>query len=385
MLDDLSELDSQQQPKLTARTRNVAESTSHLSYEDLEAYVQGRLAPARLQHCRGHLDSCDACRAELEDLRALRSDLPGTAQALPIRRESSRSRRRNGLKLHAVGALAMVLVAAAAAVFWWRHEKSPIAAATPAPAATLARSVTPAPVATASRTAPPSPVTLARPRTPTALSVTPIRDARLAEDVAALPDDLRPAVTEAIQQGRLRLPADLTLLRGRALAAAAATQTNTGFALLSPFGEAVSESRPEFRWQPLPGAVKYSIAIVDEKLHPVQRSAALRATEWRPRRALHRGQTYLWQVTATTRDGSTVVASSPPPLGAFVQIISTQLADEIGQFRHRHETSHLVIGVLYAQAGMLTAGAGELRKVAPGDPSYGTAKSLLDELPAEGP
>jgi hypothetical protein len=94
-------------------------------------------------------------------------------------------------------------------------------------------------------------------------------------------------------------------------AALAATPANTRFALLGPFGDAVADTRPEFSWQPLAGATHYSIAIVDERLHPVQHSHALRTTTWKPRRPLRHGHTYLWQVTATLHGGKKVVASEP--------------------------------------------------------------------------
>jgi hypothetical protein len=114
-------------------------------------------------------------------------------------------------------------------------------------------------------------------------------------------------------------PSAAVQLRGRAsipLAATPATTpapapVSTRFALLGPFGEAVSETRPEFSWQPLAGAAHYSVVIVDEGLHPVQHSRALHTTVWKPRRPLRRGRTYLWQVTATLRGGTKVVAIAP--------------------------------------------------------------------------
>ncbi len=47
-----------------------------------------------------------------------------------------------------------------------------------------------------------------------------------------------------------------------------------------------------------------------------------RTTGWRPRRPLRRGQTYFWQVTATLRDGSKVVASASSPLPALLRIVT---------------------------------------------------------------
>ena len=82
--------------------------------------------------------------------------------------------------------------------------------------------------------------------------------------------------------------------------------------------------------------------------------------------------------------------------GAFFQgrqhllrIVPVKLSDEMARFRKDHQDSHLVLGALYAQAGMLTESEAELKKVAPGDPSYKTARALLESLasgsPAEAP
>ena len=350
-------MDSGLQDKPTAQSGGVEESIRHLTSADLEGYLQGRLSPAPLKHCRTHLDSCEACRAELEDLRTFKSNSAGFSRSEPERRELGRGRRRRTLALPAAAAIATIAVAATSAVFWWRHERPPANKTSVAVAVT--HPVAPVPTASVQT-----------------------RDTRLADEVAALPADVRPAVSEAIQHGKLQLPTDVSQLRGRAHTLLGAPDANAGFALLSPFGEAIAETRPEFRWQPLPGAVKYSVAIVDAGLHPVQRSPALRTTSWRPRRPLRRGRTYLWQVTATLRGRSTVVASTPE---ALLRIIPNKLADELAQFRKGHEDAHLVLGALYAQAGMLTESADELKKVAPGDSSYSTARTLLESLPATGP
>jgi hypothetical protein len=350
MLDHLSDAQS-------AQSGGVEESIRHLTHQDLEAYLEGRLPAARLQHCRTHLDSCEACRAELEDLRTFKSDLAGFARSEPDRREMKRGRRRRRLTLPRAAAVATIVVAAVSAVLWWGRDRP--------------RSNKTSVAVTVTHTLPPVPAAGAQ-----------ARDTRLADEIAALPEDVRPAVSEAIQHGKLRPPTDVIQLRGRAHTLSGAPETNTGFALLGPFGEAIAETRPEFRWQPLAGAIRYS---VDAGLHPVQRSPALRTTGWRPRRPLRRGQTYLWQVTATLRGRSTVVASGPPSPGALLRIIPQKLADELAQFRQRHEGAHLVLGALYAQAGMLTESADELRKVPPGDSSYSTAQKLLESLPSTSP
>jgi anti-sigma factor RsiW len=291
VLDQLPDTDSVLEPKSTAQSGGVAGSTRHLTPEDLEAYANGRLASARLDHCRIHLESCDACRAELEDLRIFKSELSGFQRTEPSRREPARRKRRRGLTLSQAVSVATIVVIAGAAIFWWERG-SPSRSKTSAAAVSVGRSSVAAAGSGAS-VAPPAP--------------------------AAAPKQAAPP---------LQLPADSTGLHGPAPPQSGASRANTEFALLGPFGEAISETRPEFRWQPLPGAIRYSVVIVDVGLHPVQRSPSLRKTVWRPRRPLRRGRTYLWQVTATLRGGSKVVASEPSVSETVLRIVPLKLADD---------------------------------------------------------
>ena len=300
MLDQLPDTDSVLEPKSTAQSGGVAGPTRHLTPEDLEAYATGRLASAQLDHCRIHLESCDACRAELEDLRIFKSEMSGFQRSEPSRREPERRKRRRGLTLPQAVSVATIVVIAGAAIFWWERG-SPWGSKTSA-----AASVRHSPVASAGSVAPPAPPAPPAPLAPTA------RPAPTAP----------PAPTATIKRAAppLQLPTDATGLPGHAPPSSGAPGANT-FALLGPFGEAISETRPEFSWQPLPGAVRYSVVIVDVGLHPVQRSPSLRKTVWRPRRPLRRGRTYLWQVTATLRGGSKVVASEPSVSATLLRIV----------------------------------------------------------------
>jgi hypothetical protein len=466
--------DSVLEPELTGKAVNVAGAIRHLSQDDLESYAGGRLASARLSYCQTHLDSCEACRAELEDIRTLQTELASFPRREANRHEPGRGGRRRSLAVPVTASVGIVLVAGVAAVWWWRHAgprtsntvtaarvaPAPVVASAapdaPSPPAATTRQVAAVPAAaSAPRAAPPSSVTPTRvalasrapassapaatvtpvastpraalaappardlsaapttrvalvqpaasvprgaasipvpavtatptsvPRTPsapTAAASVQTHGTQLAEEIAALPVDLRLGVSEAIQQGKLQLPADVQRVHDRAVAPSLPAAANTGFSLSGPFGEATFETRPKFTWQPLAGAIGYTVAIVDQGLRPVQHSPGLRATTWRPRRALAHGRTYLWQVTATLRGGSKVVASSPSPSEATLRILPRKLADEIAHFQRGHRDAHLVLGVLYAQAGMVTEGAGELRQVPPGDSSYNIARRLVESL-----
>ena len=306
MLDQPTEADTELKPKRTAPFGGAGESVRHLSFEDLEAYVNGRLPPARLTHCQAHLDSCVACRAELEDLRTLESEAAGFARPQPLGRELERRRKRRTLTLVQTATVAVIFVGVASTAIWWGRDK--LLSKKPPVAATVTQIASP-PLATIPSPASSPPIATAQPR-----------DTRPAGQVSAQLTSAKPGVAASIQQGNSQSATGLSRSREPAPTSAGAPETDKGFSLVSPFGEATAESRPEFHWTPLAGAVRYSVAIVDERLHPVQHSRALRTTSWRPRRPLRRGRTYLWQVTATLRHGSTVVASGPSSSGALLRI-----------------------------------------------------------------
>jgi hypothetical protein len=152
------------------------------------------------------------------------------------------------------------------------------------------------------------------------------------------------------------------------------------FAVLAPVGEFVSDARPNFRWQPLQGAASYSVAIFDAGFNRVQSSSALQTTQWQPPKPLERGHIYQWQVTATMKDGTTVISPRPPSPEARIQILQQSKADELERFRQGHAHAHLVLGILYAQAGVLTEAETELAQVSNDDPRYATALTLLKSI-----
>jgi hypothetical protein len=296
VLDQLSDTDVELSPAQSGG------AIRHLGPEDLESYASGRLTSARLNDCQTHLESCEACRAELEDLRIFKSEMSGFPRAEPQRRAARK--RRSGLTLPAAASIATMFVAVGCTVLWWRHQspradKTASAAAPSTSVASPAAGVAPAAArATAAAAPAAAPAAPAAPATPAAV----VTAARLPAPPAA--SDTQTHNTRLVAEHAGQAPQ-------RAPAAPLAAKTSTEFALLGPNGAALAETRPEFSWQPLVGAVRYRVVIVDAGLRPVQRSPLLRKTVWRPRRPLRRGRTYLWQVTATLRGGSKVVASAP--------------------------------------------------------------------------
>lgn len=360
MSDQLSDTDTVIEPKSTEKSSDTTGLIRHLAQTDLEAYAKGRLPAARLNDCQAHLDSCEACRAELEDIRTFQSDLAGFQRAEPAYgQQPTRRKRRSSPVLPLAASAVVISVAVVSGILWWRHGKP-----------------------TTNKASPAAPVVAQSTATPHSVAVQ-TSNAHLAEASATSSHDARPVIPQAMPRDKPQVPTAASPSAAHTLPEANRPETNGKFALLSPFGQTISETHPVFTWQPLPGAIGYTVEIVDVGLHPVQHSPALQATSWRPHRPLPPGHTYLWQVTATLHGGTKVVASEPSLSGTALKIIPAKYANEIAHFKQVHQEAHLALGALYAQAGMLTESADELRKVQPGDPLYNTARTMLKSLPTE--
>src|SRR6185295_4641489 len=110
--------------------------------------------------------------------------------------------------------------------------------------------------------------------------------------------------------------------------------------------------RPAFRWRPLSGAVSYSVTLYNTASREVIVSPALAVTEWTPPQPLARGGIYAWEVTAI-RDGKEFRAPMPPVPQAKFNVLQQATVNELNRARQMYPGSHLMPGILYAQAGLL--------------------------------
>ncbi|HEX8139546.1 MAG TPA: hypothetical protein VF544_18450 [Pyrinomonadaceae bacterium] len=143
----------------------------------------------------------------------------------------------------------------------------------------------------------------------------------------------------------------------------------------------VESDRPTFIWEPLKGASSYIVSVFDAQLNEVARSEAQTTTVWRPPRALQRGAIYRWQVIAV-KDGREEVLPSPTAPEARFKILEQQQAQALARARQRHANSHLALGVLYAQSGLLDEAETELQALVEDNPTSKVAGKLLRSLQA---
>jgi hypothetical protein len=295
---------------------------SHLSDADVVDYAAGRSDAAARAQGRAHLAVCSTCAREVGELQAWAA---GRRRVRP---------------------------------FWYAAAAAALLTAVLAPV--LMRSRAP------SRPTPDTPSS-------------PASGAMLA-GLDGLPTAQREQVEAALRDGVAPLPPSVArLARSRERLMGPDAAPSPAFRLLEPTGTAVVTDRPAFRWEPLPGARDYTVAVFDEALRPVARASALSETTWTPEGPLPRGQTYTWQVTAYRASGS-VTAPAPPEPPATVHVLATDTARLLDQTAAAHPGAHLLVGILYAQAGVRAEAEKHLAQVPATDPHAEVARRTLERV-----
>ena len=186
------------------------------------------------------------------------------------------------------------------------------------------------------------------------------------------------AIKNALLNGRVPLPPSLRELRS-ARSGTLMGEARTEFKLLAPAGAVIESDQPNLRWSALEGAASYTVTIYDSSLAEVAASDRLTMTQWAVPTALARGRTYIWQVRAV-KDGREVIA--PPPAGSRVKfrVLERAKVEEVERARKSHAKSHLVMGLVYAEAGLLDEAAREFDALVKDNPQSSIARKLLQNV-----
>lgn len=153
------------------------------------------------------------------------------------------------------------------------------------------------------------------------------------------------------------------------------------FRLIGPVGEVITEDQPTLQWQPLHGATAYVASVFDTQFRTVEKSKPLSATAWRLPVPLRRGSTYFWQVTATRGSQQITAPVAPAPRAQF-RVLDRQTMEALGNVRAQRPDSHLTLGVLYAQAGLLSDSEREFQALTKQNPDSAIARKLLHAVQA---
>lgn len=355
---------------VTAAFQEALARPEHPPYQQLAAYVDSELSSGDREGLEAHLQECPQCASETQDLRSLQAELsPGVS---PARTPSAW---RRILALWGMPAFRMpVRVAAMAAGVALAGWLVSLAVRQPVED----RAARPTVPITAPKVPDPHEVLVAL--DDGAGRVVLDRQGRL-HGLASRDRTHEAAVRAALSAQRVAAPPLLRELAGAAGTLMGVPEGSEVFRLLSPLATAVLEDRPIFRWRRHPAARAYDVTVYGSGFRRVAAGRSLSATEWRPAQPLPRGQVLLWQVRTLVGDKE-VVAPPPAAPEAKFKVLEQAQADELANLRQTYAGSHLMLGALYAEAGLLEEAERELQSLLEANPESPVAEKLLASVKA---
>jgi hypothetical protein len=410
----------------------LEEASTHLTYEQTAAYVDQRLDDVEREIVNSHLQLCQACKDDVRDLSAFRATLNRETESQPLS-QPARQERFNALRpslnlwqrLRPLGLLAFALLIATVLVSLFflsrpRRTSQPLVVQSnpnaPTPTISTSPAQTPAPTSPTPPVGPTSQTGKPANESPAQLTGTQSTGANNRSSKPAskpgtsapLPAEMRMAlmdggvrvtidgagrlaglgpltpaaqraVREALEKGVVETPANLRQLIGQSETLLGSSDQRIAFSLSSPVGTIVRAERPRLSWQPLEGAASYTVAVYDADFNRVAQSPPLSSTEWVLPQPLRRGGSYRWQVTAL-KDGKEIVAPVAPAPEARFGILDQPAADRLDRDEEEGRNSHLVRGVLAAQAGLLDDAEREFQALQDANPRSPIARKLLHNV-----
>lgn len=362
-------------------------AAAHLTFEQLSRCVDETLDRSEALFVTDHLSSCLQCEGAVNDLRAFASEAaPSNSLTAPRAVKQSLGNKVRALlwpsaPAPAVGWALAMLVLVILAGWMIRSVMAPKShspeladrGGQPTPAPSVAPSLSEPALTPVPETAP----LLAQVLDGTGL-IALDRQGRLS-GAEQLPPAYQHLVKEALSKQSVTRPDSLEGLKRRGSSLMGGNDQGAQFSLLAPVGKVVFADRPTFRWTLLAGATAYVVEIYDEQFTLALKSEAVQRPPWTPSQPLARGRVYAWQVKAT-KDGQEVQAPKPPATQARFRVLAQPRAEEIARARRHYASSHLALGLLYAQAGLLDEAEQELRALRRTNPDSAVVRRLLAQV-----
>jgi predicted anti-sigma-YlaC factor YlaD len=387
--------------EFTRSLRLELESTgpAHLAYERLEAYVDGALDPVDREIVEGHLMSCAGCSSELEDLRAFAAELvaapiivPQTVAATPIEtaRIPSKSWREwldDFIRLPAVWlpvrlAAFGLMIGLLTWTAWLQSKNS--ALQTALDEQKRENQKLSQDYQAASGSVAELEKRIAQLEGASSFLAT-LEDGggRITLDARGNLTGVAPAYMDLVKQtltsGRVETPSMLAGLAGKSAILMGPSGDGRPFALLGPVGVVVLSDRPVFRWGAFKGAESYVVRIYDSDFNQAAASPQVAETSWTASVPLRRGRVYSWQATALV-DGREVASPVKPAPDARFMVLDQATAGALAKAKNDAPRAHLILGVLYAQAGLLEDAEREFQALLLANPQSGAARKLLQDV-----
>lgn len=400
-------LDDEQrvQPVVQALRRDLAATGwTHLSYEQLASYVKGPLDETDREILDSHLKLCPQCSAELEGLRTFATEM----DAYPAREYAPQMPSSPGQKL-----LSFVKVLREEAEGFWRSPAFWLPARLAGLGLVVALLVWAGLLKSrnsqlqsaldgernqneklkqnyqaASASVNELQNQLAQLKSaglPSSPIVVTLNDGdgqvTLDQDgnVAGAPPEHQQTVKQTLIAQQIRTPPILSELIGKSGVLMGPADNGHPIALLSPVGTMVISDRPVFRWRALEGAEGYVVKIYDADFNEVAASPQLSRTVWTATPLLQRGRTYSWQVMARA-GGKEIVSPVKPAPDAKFMVVNQTKASELIHAKSASANSHLTLGILYGQAGLLDDAEREFQALLRANPQSALVQKLLRSI-----
>lgn len=361
----------------------VLAEPSHLSPDCLAAYTSGSLNQVDSEVVEAHLDFCARCRAEIQELKMIKSALDSER----VRRPSAINWLTNSSVI-ARAAAALVIVFLTVMIIITHNETRNLRSELNAVRQTGDELSRLKGELSETRTQ------LEELRLATALTSHAELSVALQDASGTIGLDKQGNVTglgligepynmlvvKALTTGRPATPTWLRELtvRDKSLMGESGLAP---FRPLEPSGVVVASDRPVFRWSPLAGATSYRVVVSDSSFGQVATSEELQTTEWTPPKALPRGVTYRWSIRAV-KDGKETVAPAPPLPQARFRVLDKARLAEVNRARRDHGNSHLLMGAVYANAGLVEDAEREFEALVRANPRAAIPEKLLANIKA---
>lgn len=196
-----------------------------------------------------------------------------------------------------------------------------------------------------------------------------------------VPAPTRDEIAKVLISERLEQPAILKELRGQE-GSLRGSKTAQPFKLNSPSRTVIVTDRPTLKWEKASGASSYRVYVNDSAGHEITRSEELSSehTEWRLPKPLKRGEIYVWTVIAVI-DGKEIVSPGPSSPEIKFQVLSSGKLRELSQVKTT--SSHLALGIFYANVGLKTEAEVEFRHLVQMNPKSKLVRHLLRSLQSQ--
>jgi anti-sigma factor RsiW len=372
---------------------------THINYEELASYVEGGLDQTDREIVDSHLKLCEQCSGELDGLRTFATELaaypakeygPRAPWSVGekllrfgkgLRQRAKRLWRLPALWLPVAASLGLVIALISVGILLSRNSQ--LQTALDAERRENEKLKQDYQAANASVTELESQLAqLKSIELPPSRNVVTLNDGSgqvtLNEDgnLAGVPQAYQETVKQTLTSHQITTPEMLSELIGKSGVLMGPADPGHPIPLLSPVGTVVMGDRPVFRWRALDGAEGYLVKVYDEDFNEIAASPSLTQTAWTATRSLQRGRTYSWQVIARV-GGKEISSPVKPAPDAKFMVLNQQKASELIQAKSASGNSHLTLGILYAQAGLLDDAEREFLTLLRANPQSALVQKLL--------